>query len=728
MLSYRLFFLSFFCISILFSQEGNTKHAPKVGLVLSGGGAKGFAHIGVLKVIEESGLQLDYIGGTSMGAVVGGLFASGYTASEIDSIIKNIDFPTFLQDKYLRKQFSFFEKNFGEKSLLTFPIHKNKIQLPRAIATGQNVYNGLSSLFQHVNHVSDFGKLKIPFFCVATELETGKSKVFDAGYLPAAVRASASLPTLLDPMEVEGIAYIDGGIAENFPVEEMRKKGVDIIIGVNVQGKLEEKENINSVLDVLNQIVNYQMYGRDEEKLKIVNLHIEPKVKEFGVTSFGKVDKIVDLGEAAARGFEDAFLKIANQQKSRIQSEKVSSKRIKVSKISMNALTYYSRAYILGKLKVQEGDSISYKELNYKLGGLTSSKDFNLIEYKFEKTPSDDYELNLEISENKISSFLRFGLHFDPLYKSSFLINYTKKHLFQKNDILSTDFVFGDNIRANLNYFVDNGYYTSYGFSSRFHKFDTQIRYNVGGVSEIEKNYLDITNFGYIQSVFNKTAAIGLGLEHKFLELYTNALGEKTFFFEKSNYLSTVCFLKLDTYDNKDLPKTGFLVDGEFKWYMNSSNSMNEFSQFSQVKIRLATAQTIFKKITAHLITEGGATIGENKTGQFKYALGGYGENLINNHFPFYGYKFESLENDSYLKGSLELRYEYRKKHSLGLIGNFARTDLDIYNGGQIFQDIKSGYAVKYVYNSILGPVSVVNSWSPDSNTNIWYFSLGFWF
>lgn len=730
MLANRFILLMLFSVSTLCAQIDAEKKTPKVGLVLSGGGAKGFAHIGVLKVIEKAGLKLDYVGGTSMGAVVGGLYASGYSANEIDSIIKGIDFPTFLQDKYLRKQFSFFEKNYGEKTLLSFPIYKNKLKLPRAIAVGQNVYNGLSSLFEHVNEIEKFNELPIPFYCVATDIESGKSKVFDEGYLPAAVRASASLPTLLDPMLINNVAYIDGGIADNFPVEEMKKKGMDIVIGVDVQGELDKKEAINSVIDVLNQIVNYQMYGRDDEKLAFVSIHIEPKVKEYSITAFDKVEEIIDSGEQSAELKLKEFSKIAALQSLTVQNNQLKhvKKKVRISSILMNEVENYSRAYVLGKLKLKVEDSISYADLNYKIGGLSSTKDFNLIEYKFHKHSEMNTELELKLKENKISSFVKFGVNYDPLYKSSLLINYTKKHLFQKNDVLATDFVFGDNIRANLNYFVDNGFYTSYGISSRFHKFNTQVAYNEGDVTRINKNFLDVTNFGYIQTVFNKNMAIGMGVEHKFLELYTNALGEETKFFEKSYYLSSVGYIKLDTYDRSYMPKNGFLVDGEFKWYMSSSNSLVNFSQFSQVKLKLATVQTVFNVITAHLITEGGATIGDNRTGQFRYALGGYGESLINNHIPFYGYDFEGLENESYLKGSLELRYEFVKNNAISFIGNYARTDLDIYNGGQVFQDIKSGYAIKYSYNSILGPISLVNSWSPDVNNKMWYFSLGLWF
>ena len=300
---YKLLFFLVISLSMvkLFSQEVNKKVQPKVGLVLSGGGAKGFAHIGVLKVLEQTGVKIDYIAGTSMGAVVGGLYAANYSAKEIDSIINSIDFVTLLQDKIPRKQAAFFEKQYGEKHLISFPVtNKGKITLPSAIAPGQSVYNELNALFEHVHDVTDFNDLPIPFFCMTTDLETGESVLLNKGHLPEAVRASASLPTLLQPIEIDGRSYIDGGVANNFPVDEMIARGANIIIGVDVQGKLEEKENINSVVDVLNQIVNFQMYAGDDKKVKKLTVHVKPDTRDLSITSFDKTVEIIAEGQRIA--------------------------------------------------------------------------------------------------------------------------------------------------------------------------------------------------------------------------------------------------------------------------------------------------------------------------------------------------------------------------------------------------------------------------------------------
>ena len=221
-----------------FSQESETPETDvKVGLVLSGGGAKGYAHVGVLKVLEENGIRVDYIAGTSMGAIIGALYASGYSAKELDSLLRVHDFSTFTTDEVPRDAYSFYQKENKGKYAISLPINKWKIGLPKSISKGQNISNLFSQLTEHVHHVEDFSKLPIPFFCIATDLETGEEVVLDHGFLPEAIRASSSIPSVYSPVEIDGRMLVDGGIVDNYPIELLKAKEVDYIIGVNVQGK-----------------------------------------------------------------------------------------------------------------------------------------------------------------------------------------------------------------------------------------------------------------------------------------------------------------------------------------------------------------------------------------------------------------------------------------------------------------------------------------------------------
>lgn len=725
------------CLTGLLTFAQQKEQAPKVGLVLSGGGAKGFAHIGVLKILEEAGVQVDCIGGSSMGAIVGGLYAAGYNAQQIDSIVTSIDFRILLQDIYPRNYNSFFEKQYGEKHLLSLPVKKGKISLPTAISPGQLVYNELNALFEHVHTEEDFSKLPIPFFCMATELETGTSVVLDNGHLPEAVRASASLPTLLKPYPIDEVTYLDGGVANNFPVDEMSKRGMDIIIGVNVQGSLEKSEDITSVLDVLNQIVNFQIYAKDEEKVKQLTVHIKPNTENFSITSFDKKRSIIVEGMRTAQAQFKALKAIGDLQKKHAVPPKkiipIKREVKKIKAITVKDLKHHSGAYIRGEMDLEFGDSISYRELNKKISKLSTSDDFDFVKYKFKKLDSINNELILEVKENDYLSTVKAGLRYGPLYKTSALINFTTKHMLIKNDIFSTDLIFGDNFRANLNYFVNNGIYTSYGINARFNSLSTNVKFNGTQVNKIRKQFIDFTSQIYIQTTFNRRFAVGMGLEYKAIDISTDALREVTqnenvYYFDRSSFFNALAYIKLDSYDKKAFPKQGFLVDGEAKYYLSSSDFNNNFSPFCQVKLKLATAQTIFEKITFQITLAGGTTFENNTSGQLQYALGGYGQNMINNHIPFYGYEFEDVVNHSFAKTELELRYEIYPKHNLSFIANYGKTDLNVFKGNNLFQNTLSGYAVAYGYASILGPVKIIRDWTPDLKQQHWYLNVGFWF
>jgi NTE family protein len=489
---------------------------PKVGLVLSGGGAKGFAHIGVLKELEKAGVQIDYIAGTSMGAIVGGLYAAGYSATQIEKIIIETDFFTLLQDIYPRRSKPFFEKEHGEKHTIVLPVNKGKISFPKGVSRGKNVLNFLNYLLSPVDSITDFSKLPIPFFCIATDVETGLEVKLTKGSLPTSLRASGSFPTLLDPVEINNKLLIDGGIANNFPIEEMKKTGVDIIIGVDVQSGLFNKENIKSAIDVLSQISSFQIYKDASKKIKMTDVYIHPNIYKYSVVSFDKSKEILLKGKEKAKEFTKVFDSIAALQPKKRKQIEIGALNSKffLNEIELKGIKDYTRAYVLGKLKIAEGDSVTNKEINLKLGYLLASGNFQNVEYHLRKNGKGK-KLLLKVTESKQKARIRLGVHYDFVYQSGVLINYNQKNLFSKNDVFSFNLVVGDKPRYDIQYFVDNGFYYSYGFSTRYNAFKTDAKYNATGINKINLQYTDFTTRGYIQTTFDRKFAFGIGLEHQ---------------------------------------------------------------------------------------------------------------------------------------------------------------------------------------------------------------------
>lgn len=705
---------------------------PTVGLVLSGGGAKGFAHIGVLKELEKAGVQIDYIAGTSMGAIIGGLYAAGYTATQIEKIIIETDFFTLLQDIYPRRSKPFFEKEHGEKHAISLPVDKGKIGLPKGVSRGQNVLGFLNYLLAPVDSINDFSKLPIPFFCIATDVETGLEVKLSKGSLPISLRASGSFPTLLDPVEIHNQLLIDGGVANNFPVEEMKKTGVDIIIGVDVQSKLFNKENIKSAIDVLSQISSFQMYKDNSKKIKLTDVYIHPDIHMYSVVSFENVKEILAKGEEKAKEFAIVFDSIAALQitkRKRLKIGELNSKFL-LNEIELKGAKDYTRAYVLGKLKISVGDSLTNKEINLRLGYLLASGGFQHVEYHLSKNGKGK-KLLLNIKESTQKATIRLGVHYDLVYKSGVLINYNQKNLFFKNDAVSIDLVIGDKPRAEIQYFVDNGFYYSYGFSTRYNSFRTDTEYNVAGINKINLQYTDFTSRAYLQTTFDRKFAFGVGLEHQNISAKTETISTSNgnpFVFDDSNYFNAYSYLKLDTYDNADFPTKGVLLDAKFKWYVWSSDFNKDFVQFSQVKGKFGFVKTLFNTTSFLYTSEAGFTLGDVHSKTFDFLLGGYNKNFVNNFVPFYGYEINALSEQTFLKSVFEFRFGLPKEQYLHVIANYARVDDSVLKGGELFNGTKSGYALGYSVNTLIGPVSLKYSWSPDTKKNFWYFNLGFWF
>ncbi|WP_159799890.1 patatin-like phospholipase family protein [Flavobacterium sp. MK4S-17] len=728
--------LLLFCLLLLgtvAAQEGEKK--PKVGVVLSGGGAKGLAHIGVLKVLEEAGVEVSYIGGTSMGAIVGGLYASGYSANELDSIFNSLDADALLRDYTPRSSQSFFEKRNDEMYALTLPFKGFRLGFPTAISKGLYNYTTISKLTDHVRHIRDFTNLPIPFVCIATDIETGEEVVLHEGVLPDAILASGAFPSLYYPVAIDGRLLIDGGVTNNYPVEELRKMGADIIIGVDVQDGLKDRDEIKGATGVLVQINNYQMIKKMEQKRKLTDIYIKPDIHAYNVIDFDEGKSIIEKGEEAARKMFDTLAALGKGAP--LKKERVPvTDSLSIEQIKVKGLDSYTRSYVIGKLSFKPDSKISYDRFNRGISNLNATQNFNTISYSFEPGKKDDV-LILNLTENPVNRYLKFGLHYDGLYKSAILVNLTQKKLIMRNDVTSLDVILGDNFRYNFNYYIDNGFHISYGFRSIMNSFNRNIatdfsegelldQLNLGSVNI---DFTDISNQIYIQTIFAQRFMIGAGAELKFLKIKSENLDENEPVFDNSNYFSLYGYLKFDSYDNRYFPNEGWYFSGEAKSYIYSSDFTRTFSRFNIIKGDIGTAKNLCNGFTLELQAETGFALGEETVPFFDFILGGYGYNMINNFRHFYGYDFLSLSGNSYIKGAATLDYEFIRKNHINVTANYANIGKNIYEEGNVLSIPQySGYAVGYGIETIIGPVEIKHSWSPETKEHLTWFSVGFWF
>lgn len=733
------------------AQDQNSDPPPKVGLVLSGGGAKGLAHIGALKVIEEAGVKVDYIGGTSMGAIVGALYASGYSAKELDSIFRVTDFTKLIQDNVPRGAKTFYEKENSEKYALTLPFTNFKVSFPQAISGGQNIYNELVRLLFHVKDVNDFNKLPIPFLCMATNVETGEQVLLDHGYLPEAIVASGTFPSLFEPSEIEEEILIDGGVVNNYPIERVREMGADFIIGVDVQHDLATRESLSSATEILLQINNYRTVNDMKKKSEETDIYIRPAIDEFSVIDFGRSKDIVKSGEEAAKAKIEELKKIAQAQKYVPDHRKriLGMDSLVVNRMIIKGNDQYTRGYIKGKLRFNLAEKIAFDDLKQGINNLSATGNFRAIRYELISNGLGT-DLILKLKENPTKMFIKMSAHYDDLYKSAALINLTKKNFLMKDDVASFDFILGDHIRYNMQYYLDKGYYWSFGVNSKFTDFNSEIDFSLiqgnfntpvdPNIRRISLDVTDLTNQIYLQTVLREEFAFTMGAEHKLLKYSTrtlNQLGEdleatptsERTFFENSNYFSGFGKITLDTYDDKYFPTKGLLFDSDYHVYLFSSDFNDNFREFSIAKGRLGTVFPLFHNLNLNLEASGGVKLGTSEVTSFDFVLGGFGNDFVNNFVPFFGYDFLSIPGNSFVKAFGRLDYNIAPKNHILFSANFANVDDDLFRTGDWFtQPNFSGYGVGYGFESFLGPVQIYYSWSPEIKNDSIFFSVGYWF
>ena len=308
----KYFFLLFSTLCSLYLNAQVQGKRPKIGLTLSGGGAKGLAHIGILKAIDSAGLKVDYITGTSMGGIIGALYATGYSGKEIERLTKEIDWDVLFSNNISLNVLSMEEKEQYSRFALELPFINQKIRLQTGLIKGQELSLKFSELFFPVHQIRDFNQLPIPFKCMATDLETGKLVVLDTGSITAALRATMAIPSVFSAVDLDNRQLVDGGLVRNFPVKNVKGMGADIVIGSNVTAGLSRIDKIKNPVDVLMQMAFFREAEDFQEELPLTDIYIHMPMEKYTTGSFGSSKEILKIGMETGDQYYPVFKKLAD--------------------------------------------------------------------------------------------------------------------------------------------------------------------------------------------------------------------------------------------------------------------------------------------------------------------------------------------------------------------------------------------------------------------------------
>ncbi len=443
--------LFIFCTgSALFSQLSGIR--PKIGLALSGGGSKGIAHVGVLKVMEEAGLRPDYITGVSMGSIIGGMYAIGYSADSIHKILNAMNWDLNFTNVIPENKIVFTEKEHYRNSIVSLPVSAKKVRLPSGLINGQQIENQLSYYCWPAAGINDFSELPIPFMCLATDILTGKIVELKTGYLPDAMRASSAVPTFFTPVRIDTALLIDGGVLRNYAGVEAKQMGADIVIGSYTGFQTYSEEQLQSLPGIVKQIIFFKASEDFKIQKKVTDLLIEPKVKGLSSMVFSNIDSIVERGYKAALPYKDYFRRLADSINrfgpAKVPENILNRQLISFDKIEITGNKIYSDSQILGVLGIRPGEKIDKNTITEKIDLLFGKTWFEKVKYRI-LNRNDSLILNIDCIEES-NSMLYGGGYYDKYLRSGIVLRMTFKDLLTTKSLIDFDAFIGQYYRTRV--------------------------------------------------------------------------------------------------------------------------------------------------------------------------------------------------------------------------------------------------------------------------------------
>jgi NTE family protein len=491
-LSLLIFFTIFNFPEFLNAQtpDFNRTKKLKLGLVLSGGGAKGIAHVGILKAMEQEGLRPDFITGTSMGSIIGGLYAIGYSADQLDTIIRKINWDLVLSNNIPLNFISYEEKEYYSRYLLEFPVEKGKLILPSGMIEGQMLNEVLNHYTWPANKYNSFDEFPIPFRCVATDVSTGKEIIFKNGPLAEAIRASMAIPTAFTAVDLDSTLVVDGGVVNNFPVEELFSMGADIVIGVNVSEGFEPAYDVGSMSGILLQISMIPSLGRLKDQISKCEIYIKPDLKGYGTASFSSFAEILALGYIAGQQNRPAFKALAEKchfKTKKQQNIPIDADSVIIESLTLTGQKWTSDKLVWNKLGIEKDKKYSQSDIEEGIKRVYGINSFRKVNYYIQKRKtSDKYILSLALDE-KPRTILMSSLHHDNTFSTGITLNLTLRDylIHSSRLILAGDISRNPKFRADFLRYI--GKLHSKAINLRYDFFNEEIpSYNEGRLQDVD--------------------------------------------------------------------------------------------------------------------------------------------------------------------------------------------------------------------------------------------------
>ena len=733
-------YLFLFIAGLFTFMSGNattkdTLQRKKVGLVLSGGGAKGMAHIGALKVIEEAGIPIDYIVGTSMGSIIGGLYAIGYTPEQMDSMVRKQNWPFLLSDRIPRKDKNMAEREADEKYVLSVPFSKTSIkEVAGGLIKGQNIDNLFSELTLGYHDSIDFNKLPTPFACVAENIVKGEEVVFHDGVLATAMRASMAIPGVFTPVRLDSMVLVDGGVANNYPVNIARQMGADLIIGVDVQSELKPTNELDNAGSILGQLVDLMGQDLYLENLKKTNVHIKVNVKGFSAASFTPIaiDSLIIRGEEATQEQyanllklkEDLGLPADYRPRPKAQYEPV--KWVMIKTIHFNGLDEKDKRWIMKRCDLQENSLNSIQRIEETTSIIRANTNYSGVSYKLVRTEDGKFNLNYTLSK-KQENRINIGIRFDSEEIATLLVNAQTTLNTRLPSYVSATARLGKRYAAKVSYGIEPSPLTTLSLAYQFQYNDIDY-YRLGKhsfTSTFRHHQAEISYY----NVWLRNVRFGIGTRYELYNYgnFLHKIGNETFYINHEHFFSYFANLHYETYDKAYFPSRGVKLHGAYTLYTDDLMKYKDHTPFSGVIGAFEGVIPVSNRFSILPSVHGRLLFGNNIPFSKMNVMGGdIMERYLPYQLPFAGTTRVEVMNNALLIGGIKLRQRIGNIHYLTLTGNYA---FNSHKVKDILREEKTwGCAITYGMDSMFGPLEATLNYTNHSDKVEFYINLGYKF
>jgi NTE family protein len=733
-----------FCLLIGFIYPAllQAQVRPRIGLTLSGGGAKGLAHIGILEALDSAGLKVDLVTGTSMGSIVGALYAMGYSGDTIAKMAHKLDWNNLFSNQPVLTDISYEEKPEYNKYIIEIPFEYGKPKLASGVISGEQLWLELARLCWPMKDQSDFSKFNMPFKCIATDVTTGDIVTLDSGNIVTAIRASMAIPSIFTAVKIGNKKLVDGGVVRNFPVITAKEMGADIVIGSNVAGGLRKAEQLITPLDILYQLGFYKDADDYPKERALCDIYIHHDLENYSAASFNSVDSIIETGRRKGREMYPVFKHLADSLNALYPAAPPEKNRlpftpdVELTEIHVSGLIHSDEKFFRGRLGLQAGGCYTAAQIKESVLNVFGTRFYKMITYELRADKDHKNSMYINAEENQLT-YVKFALQYNSFTNASAIINITQRNFIVPNSRAFMTLSISENPRFAAEYFKYLGPKRNLGLGLGVNYEDNLMTVYDDFTARAQYHSRYINTDIHVQYTLNSIMAMGVGTRWEFLNLNPRYEGDEVVR-GNGNQLNSYFYFGINSLDRKIYPRSGIDLHLETGWIYNQhpgyrvfhdgievpvSNSSLSFNDYQRVLGQVKYNFPLSYKSSLQFAGGTGLNFNHNQGPINAFMVGGL-SSVIRNQLPFVGLLEGEVVTSS--AATVQLAWQYELARNIFAIPRVGGAMYDF--AGSVAERYRhlTGYGLTMGYSTFMGPIegSVMHS-NQDGRLRV-YVNIGF--